>query len=199
QGIRERGRAELGGVDGLAMLKRTLAYQRPVTTLDTKLADGSLDLDGIAGRIEENLFYGIYPGAWVRAENEDHQTEPTWSTEAKRAVFARFTPLFRRLAAAGWEPVTDARTDDSGVWVERYGSAADGDLHLALRNHTGRERDVTLEVDLRAQPLGEESRVEELLTGAEVRPDRAGDVLFLTVSVPADSTRLLAFTDPSAR
>lgn len=153
-GLPERG--TIPGVDTnadrFAMLKRTLAYHRPVSTLDTHIAGTNVGIRDVTRRLQQNLFYGIFPGAWRGpAEADDHQKEATWSRPDRRAVYARYTPLFRALAAAGWEPVTRARSSNPRVWVERFGSLRKGDLHLTLRNETARRQDYELQIELRRQ------------------------------------------------
>jgi hypothetical protein len=149
-------------VDPLAMLKRTLAYQRPVTSLDDSIGSGELTPDETRDRLLQSLFYGIHPGVWVREENEDGQTEPAWSTEANRRLFGGLSPVFRRLSAAGWEPVTRARSSNPHVWVERY-----GDRFLTLRNETDEVQTFGLSLEA---PFTGRSAV-ELFTGLELQPD----------------------------
>ncbi len=151
-GLPERG--TIPGVDTnadrFAMLKRTLAYHRPVSTLDTRIASAQVGSREVTRRLQQNLFYGIFPGAWRGPpEADDRQKEATWSRPDRRAVYARYTPLFRALAAAGWEPVTRARSSNPRVWVERFGSLRKGDLHLTLRNETARGQDYELQIELR--------------------------------------------------
>ncbi|MBI2298866.1 MAG: hypothetical protein HYU66_07950 [Armatimonadetes bacterium] len=56
--------------------------------------------------VARNQLWGIYPG---------HGNKPE--------VMARFAQTFRDLAAAGWEPVTQARLTPGSVRLERYGNA----------------------------------------------------------------------------
>jgi hypothetical protein len=177
-------------VDPLAMVKRVLAYQRPVTSLDTDIADGSITLEVVEDRIRQSLFYAIYPGAWVRDENEDDQTVATWSRAEVRAVYAPYARHFRDLSAAGWEPVTHARTDDPRVWVERYGSG--DEVRFTIRNETDTRREYALTIDLDALGLDRDARVTELLSGEEAAVTTfGGDDLTLRLVVEPRDTQLL--------
>ena len=160
---------KVGGIDNvdrLALIKRTLARHRPVTTLDYSIGYREVTGQEIDDRIEQSLFYGIYPGAWVREENENDQTVVTWSTPENRAIFGRYAPAFRALAAAGWEPVTLARSDNAKVWVERYGGGDGGVAYLALRNETDQEQAYRITLDA---PLARVvSGASDLVSGAPV-------------------------------
>lgn len=124
-------------IDSFAMLKRTLAYQRPISTLDAP-EDGETSVEELEEQLELNLFYGMFSGMGGGGHWE----------EERRAVYAEYTPLFRRLAAAGWEPVTDARSSNAEVWLERYGRIGNDNLHLTVRNQTSSPQPYDVTVDL---------------------------------------------------
>ncbi len=176
QGLPDRA-GGIDHVDPLALLKRTLASSRPVTSLDSRIAEGELGPEQIEARTNQALFYGIFPGAWLREENEDGQTEASWSTPANRALFASYAPLFRDLAAGGWEPVTHARCGDADVWVERFGSAPE--VYLTIRNETDAPRTCALRVNVGALGFTSNPGVDVLL-GPEAVP-AGSDVIELGV------------------
>lgn len=126
--------------DGFALYKRTLANQRPVTTLDPLLGAGLLSTAEVERRLKLNLFYGIYAGVGGKAGA---------LTEEIRQLYLHYVPIFRAIDTAGWQPVTLATANDPAVWLERYGSLADGTLYLAIRNETTVARAYTVRVDLR--------------------------------------------------
>jgi hypothetical protein len=199
QGLADRARPGMSS-DQFAMLKRTLAYQRPVSTLDHLIGQGKLDMREIERRLQQNLFYGMFAGAFD-ADTEAGATghEVTWSTPENAKLWARYTPLIKQLGVAGWQPITDAWSSNSKVWLERYGSLATRDLHLAIRNETKTAQRFSLTVDiaaLHADPAKELRAVEEI-TGVSLRiiANRSGGVAVLTMSIPARSTRLLAIPE----
>jgi hypothetical protein len=197
QGLPERA-SGADGIDRLALLKRSLAYDRPVSTLDTRIADGSLTLPQIERRLQQNLFYDIYAGAWVRDENEDHQTIPSWSTPDRAALYARYTHLFRTLGTAGWQPVTEARSSNPDVWVERYGCLCRGDLRLTVRNETTATQHSTLTIDLRAEGATAAAALEEITgTALQVTVDRAQGTARISLTVPPETTQLIRVTRSS--
>src|SRR5439155_25702795 len=92
-----------------------------------------------------NLFYGIFSGAWnPKVEADGHATKEGWMTASNAAAWARYAPIFRELDEAGWRPITDARSSEPDVWIERFGSLAEHDLHFTIRNDTGAPRRATI-------------------------------------------------------
>jgi hypothetical protein len=199
QGLADRARPG-ASADPFAMIKRTLAYQRPVSTLDHLIGQGKLDATQIDRRLQQNLFYGMFSGAFD-AEHEADATggSATWSTQANAKLWSRYTPLIKEVSRAGWQPVTYAWSSNPRVWIERFGSLVGGNLHFALRNETNVSQAFTLTIDIRT--LGANAaktlRAVEELTGASLRiqANPSGGVAVLTTSLPPRSTRLLAVSE----
>ncbi|MBA3779598.1 MAG: hypothetical protein H0X16_09945 [Chloroflexi bacterium] len=194
-GLPERGGALTGlglSADSFAMQKRSMAFQRPVSSLDPKIGDVCSDGEVIdAGRrIEQSLFYGIFAGP---NKEEPH---PWWNCTGLRSKYARYTPIFLELQAAGWEPVTYAKSSRSDVWVERFGTSGNNDLFLTLRNETSISRTVTLTIDLRKSvasgtPITARERVLDQARGV-TRLNTSK--ISVSVSVPARTTRVIDIT-----
>jgi hypothetical protein len=124
------------------MFKRSLADDRPVSVLDGQIGTVAVSLHQVAERLEQALFYDIFAGV-------SHPiTAGRLATRAGRALYAHYTPLFRRLAAAGWQPITLARSSNPAVWVERYGAMQTGDLAFTLRDNTRRPKRYMLRIDV---------------------------------------------------
>ncbi|MDX6319960.1 MAG: hypothetical protein QOD35_3360 [Nocardioidaceae bacterium] len=123
-------------VDGYALFKRTLADQRPISTIDAD-CDSHTTAD-LAERFQQTMLYGIYMGCGGTT---------SWS-EDERSVFAKYTPLLREIDAAGWEVVTRARSSNPDVWVERFGSLSDdGGVWLPVHNPTDTPQAYTMTVE----------------------------------------------------
>lgn len=186
----ERGLPEKAGetndpyttVDKFALFKRSLAGQRPMSTIDP-------DCNAHSGpevekRFHQTLLYGIYMGCGGAA---------TW-TEEQRVMFARYTPLLREVNAGGWEVVTGAKPSTPDVLVERFGSMEDdGAVWLAVHNPTGTARDVTVTVEdevLGGSPAGSLS-AEDRITGAPVALAPANGGLAFSDTLQAHTTALV--------
>jgi hypothetical protein len=201
QGLDDRVTPEMSA-DQFAMLKRTMAFQRPVSTLDQRVGRGQLGPEQAERRLQENLFYGIFMGAWDGAAEADGRAgAATWTAAPYRALWIRYAPWFDQLASAGWEPVTEATSSTADVWVERFGSLDEGDgLFLTLRNESDRDRDATITLD--EAGLGGSGPLDgvEELTGSRLTvtasPD--GRTASVRVAVPAGSTRLVMLRPPGS-
>ncbi len=181
--------------DSFAMLKRTVAYQRPVTTIDTRVGDGSLTAAQIDDRLQESLFYGIFPGPRGNRGGE----RLGWVTDENRAIYARYTPLFRKLAIAGWEPITNARSSNGNVWIERFGYVSTNTLHLTLHNPTDTpQRGFVVTVDLNRDGMASVGSVagQELVTRQRmyIGLNAEKTVATFQTSIPAKSTRVVRIT-----
>ncbi|MEO7119312.1 MAG: hypothetical protein ABIZ34_10115 [Candidatus Limnocylindrales bacterium] len=128
-------------VDSFAMLKRTVANQKPVSTADQSACEADYPLSDLRARMQQSLFYGIYygPCRWERT---------SWWGPGKRALFEEFAPYFRALAVAGWQPITNARSGSAWLRMERFGSLSEGTLVLTLRNETDTTRTASIVVGL---------------------------------------------------
>lgn len=200
-------------VDSYALLKRTLAGERPITTVDPRLADGSLDqstdpatLTGdtsVLSRVNQSLFYGIWPGP----ERWDSGNATTWWKNPNlKIIYNRYGPLLRDMGRSGWEPVTNAVASTSGLWLERYGRASDDDLIIALRNETGSTlSNVKVTVRLNGDGLAngveqgttaKQKVVRSGLTFSNFALAADGRTATFTVTVPAATTGFVRFDRP---
>ena len=106
--------------DSIMNLRRTLACHKPyLLLLDTDFS--KVSEVGIEQYMQRSMFYGFFPSMF----SADAATSAYWQNPAlynrDRPLFRLYIPVIQRLDTAGWEPVTQARTSNSGVWIERYG------------------------------------------------------------------------------
>jgi len=67
------------------------------------------------------LAYGMFPGFFSHNAAQGHYFQRPELYERDRDLFLRYVPLCKRVAEAGWEPITHARTNRDSVYVERFG------------------------------------------------------------------------------
>ncbi|MDQ2688540.1 MAG: hypothetical protein M3Y28_11815, partial [Armatimonadota bacterium] len=106
--------------DAVFNLRRTLCYHKPYLLLQNTDFDkfGSPEVEKY---FQRSLFYGVFPSMFsVNAADKPYWQNPSWYNR-DRTLFTTYIPAIKRLSAAGWEPVTDARSDNPHVYVERYG------------------------------------------------------------------------------
>jgi hypothetical protein len=116
----------------------------------------------------QSLFYGFYPSMFSHnaAENPYWQN-PKWYNR-DRPLFVKYQPIIRRVAEAGWRPVTSARCDNPALRTERFGPDSEGAVYLTAMNTTDRQQSGRLTVDAGALRLRAEPKAQELLSGRMV-------------------------------
>jgi hypothetical protein len=171
--------------DEICCIRRTFALHKPVTNL---LQEGSyekpvpeLDQQGVKQYIEHQLFYGFYPGISTIGGEEKpgyagwkRYFGPAKQYERDRQLFKKYIPILRRINNAGWQPVTYAKTNQKNIWVERFGSWENNDLHFTVRNHTDKPANCRLSIKI---PQWQNSTKVPAVTVTELTTDK---------KVPAD-------------
>jgi len=80
------------------------------------------------------LGYGFLPSMF----SQDASSNPYWQNPAlynrDRALFQKYIPLIRRVAEAGWSPVSRALCTPDHIIMERFGSLTNGTIYLTLYN-----------------------------------------------------------------
>ena len=118
--------------DGIMLLRRGLSGRKPYLLLmNTRFASFGPYVERYFQRA---LAYGMYPSMFSHNAAEDHYfTKPEWYNR-DRELFKRYIPLIKKVAEAGWQPITGARARDGKVRVERFGPGKDGRIYVTLHN-----------------------------------------------------------------
>ena len=87
-------------------------------------------------------------------------------------MFRKYIPLVRRVAEAGWQPVTGARTDNDAMRVERFGPSPAGEVYLTLFNNSDRAQTGRLNIELAV--AGRPRMAINLVSGQVLAKERAG-------------------------
>ncbi len=115
--------------DAKLALQRTLAGQK-IVCMSAQEAKQDWAVERIESEMKHAMFYGTF-----------------YHLSSVPDLYNRWIPLTRRLARAGWEPVTHACCPALGPMVERFGRLADRNLHFTLRNETDEAKRVQLVID----------------------------------------------------
>jgi hypothetical protein len=83
--------------------------------------------------MKRSLAYGMFPGFFSADASTGHYFEQPALYNRDRPLFKKYLPLCKRVAEAGWEPVTGAVSDNASVIVERFGSQP-GPCYLTVYN-----------------------------------------------------------------
>ncbi|HOW70877.1 MAG TPA: hypothetical protein PKY77_09775 [Phycisphaerae bacterium] len=165
-------------------LKRTLAWHRPYMFLmNTRFETWTREMT--ERYMQLCLFYGMFPGFFSEnASTNCYFANPTWYNR-DRELFQRYMPVIRRVAQAGWEPVTHAAASNEAVWVERWGREPSKGLYFTLMNTTETEQQCRLSINLkeaagcRAVSLLNGEAIGEVSTGRLKLAAHAVDALVL--------------------
>ncbi len=114
-------------------LWRTLAGAKPYLLLMNTDYD-RFGTNYVARYFQRCLFYGMFPSMFSHnAADNPYWRNPAWYNR-DRPLFKTYIPLIRRVAEAGWRPVTGARCDNPHLWLERFGPDAQGVVYLTVLN-----------------------------------------------------------------
>ncbi|MBD3292604.1 MAG: hypothetical protein GF393_06740, partial [Armatimonadia bacterium] len=126
------------------------------------VSQGEGDPKIVRKHFERGLAYAIYPAVYPLPETAGRDY---------RHLYRQYVPAIEQLLHAGWEPVPCA-TASEGVVVERYGSFAEGQLHLTLRNYA--DEPVSTGISLQRGPLGIPADAE--LVAVDILPGRPNTI-----------------------
>ncbi|MBM3475684.1 MAG: hypothetical protein FJX75_20660 [Armatimonadetes bacterium] len=156
-------------IGNTAAYARTMAHHKPVCSLPCA-PDHYRD-----PYVREHLLYGAWPGGYFST------SEPEYL-----ALMRKYIPIVRRLNAAGWEPVTLARTDDQQVQIERFGGG-ERELLFTLRNNGDEDKTVHASLDA-ALGLTGALRATELVSGEALAAAPQG----FSIQAPAKTVIVVA-------
>jgi len=102
------------------------------------------------------LAYGMFPGFFSADASTGHYFTRPELYNRDRPLFKTYIPLCRRVAEAGWEPLTGVACDNEAVTVERFGNPP-APCYLTVYNHSETSQVARLTLtSLRAGPAGKE-------------------------------------------
>jgi len=162
--------------DAELLYRRALCKGKPYCFLmNTRFEDFSAEL--VKRYMKRSLAYGMFPGFFSHNASQGHYFTRPDLYNRDRPTFKTYVPLCRRVAEAGWEPITLARSDDPHVYVERFGPSL-----LTVFNDSADSRDVKIRLDgLQATSAA------ELLTGRTI-PIQDG---VISVTIDAEDVHVL--------
>ena len=116
---------------------------------------------------QRSLFYGMFPSMFSHNAAENPYWEnPKWY-DRDRPLFKKYIPLIKRVAEAGWQPVTFAACDNKQIHVERFGPDSAGRLYFTLFNDSPWRQEGTLTIQPRAL-----RRLAKPIAARELLPER---------------------------
>ncbi|MGB9596574.1 MAG: hypothetical protein ACPL7B_09875, partial [Candidatus Poribacteria bacterium] len=184
------------GSDNWLNLCRTMCYQKPYLFLmNTRYERFSTDL--VEKYFQRSLFYGMFPSMFSHNASED----PYWQNpdlyNRDRHLFKRYIPIIKKVAEAGWEPITHAKTNNDKVYIERFGS--NNTIYFTLLNDSKSEQETEIlimykELGLADQELLANKILTDMISNENLNVNFNGDSLVLKLKMLPGQVRLLAFT-----
>jgi hypothetical protein len=128
--------------DAELLYRRALCKSKPFCFLmNTRFEEFGPEL--VERYMRRALAYGMFPGFFSHNAAEGHYFSRPELYNRDRPLFRRYVPLCRRVAEAGWEPLTRATSSDPHVYVERFGERL-----LTVFNDSPERREVTIVCEL---------------------------------------------------
>ncbi|MCE5241532.1 discoidin domain-containing protein [bacterium] len=132
---------------------RALMYHKPLVLLYKPRLEERFDRDltpYLVDYMHACLPYAAEPSLFMIFSNTDPSfyynfwERPDWYNKY-RSLFIAYAPLVKRLALAGWEPVTGAAASDPSIVVERFGKLVP---HLVAYNPAREGAPITFDLDV---------------------------------------------------
>ena len=176
--------------DAQMCLWRTLSMGKPYLLLmNTRYDDFGPAL--VEKYFQRSLFFGFYPSMFSHNASEaPYWGNPKWYNR-DRPLFKKYIPVVKRIAEAGWQPVTSARCDNPAVLVERFG-APPGPFYFTVYNPTQQSQKGTLLIEKNLTATGRITALRELLSGRVVSGATGG----FPLQVEPEQTLVLAVVAP---
>ena len=173
--------------DAIFNLRRTLSYHKCYLLLQNT----DFNIFGYKQAemyFQRSMFYDVFPSMF----SANAATNPFWETpkwyNQDRPLFLKYIPVIKELANEGWDPITDARSDNPKVYLERYGRC------LTLMNSTDTPQTAAIRVDLRAIGMGKSpapSRMEDMVDHTTIAARRVGNALEFQITLAPRSAKAL--------
>lgn len=149
--------------DGDLLFRRALCKGKPYCFLmNTNFEQFSHE--HVEKYMKRCLAYGMFPGFFSHNASQGHYFTRPELYNRDRDLFREYVPLCRAVAEAGWEPITLARSDQEGVYVERFGSS-----HLTVFNDSAKSHRITVTTDVAGAGTAQELLTERALSWRDGR------------------------------
>jgi hypothetical protein len=176
--------------DSWLNLCRTMSYQKPYLFLmNTRYEKFTPDL--VEKYFQRSLFYGIFPSMFSHNASQD----PYWQNpdlyNRDRLMFKKYIPMIKKIAEAGWEPITNAVTDNDKVYIERFGSA--DAIYFTLLNSSNSAQDVVVTIMSKDLGLEKQELLTDMISGENLKASVEGSNVVLKLKMLPEQVMLLAF------
>lgn len=142
---------------------------------------GEFPYEKVEKYMKRSLAYGMFPGFFSHNASEGHYFTRPEIYNRDRPLFVKYVPLVKRVAEAGWEPVTLGRADEPTFLLERFGQD-----YLTVFNDGNAAREAGVRVLLPGV-----TGATDLVTGQEVAVAREGEAVILRLRLAPEDVAVL--------
>lgn len=108
-------------IDSLMLFRRAMCGPKPFCFLQNSNFD-DFDEHKVEKYMRRCVFYGMYPGFFSADASTKHYFRNPDLYNRDRPLFLKYVPLCQRAGEAGWQPITLARSNNTALWLERFGA-----------------------------------------------------------------------------
>lgn len=151
--------------DSRLCLWRSMAGAKPYLLLmNTRYDEFSTNL--VEKYFDRSAFYGFFPSMFSHnaAENPYWQN-PKWYNR-DRELFKKYIPIIKRVAEAGWRPITAAKCDNPSILLERFGDFQSGKIYITAFNPGSTPRAGEITISEKGKNL---VSITELISGRKIQ------------------------------
>jgi len=164
--------------DDIFLYRRALSGGKPYLLLMNTPYD-QFGHESVEHYFARSLFYGCYPSMFsYNAADDPYWQKPAWYNR-DRDLFVKYIPLVKRVAEAGWQPVTLAESDNPRVLIERWGKA--DRTAFTVTNDSADQQQATVTLDLPGAGLDPAVGLRDLVSGSALPSVPGGGALSITL------------------
>ena len=163
---------------------RALSYKKPYLFLmNTNFS--SMGYEDVERYFKKCLFYGFYPSMFSHNACNDVYWENSSLYNRDRPLFKKYIPLIKEINSDGWEPITYGISNNSNVYVERYGK------YFTIHNPTNKSQKFSLRIY--ANKIGIKGfSIVELVENRSISYT-GNETITINDSIPSNDTWILKF------
>ncbi|MBT4822327.1 MAG: hypothetical protein HON70_41850, partial [Lentisphaerae bacterium] len=165
--------------DRALLYRRALCGPKPYCFLQNTVFE-DFSHSHVENYMKRSLAYGMFPGFFSADASTGHYFRRPELYNRDRDLFMTYIPLCKRVAEAGWQPVTNARSSDPEIYVERFGTR-----YLTVFNPSEDRRETEISVDV---PV---SNARDLVSGQRVPMATADGHVTLRVTLNSEDVAVL--------
>lgn len=181
--------------DAVMSFKRTLCHHKPyLLLLNTTFALAGPEV--MEKYFQRSLFYGMLPSMFSHNAAEKIYWSSPDLYNRDRYLFKRYMPLIKRVAEAGWEPITHGMTENPAVYVERFGPDKKGDIFFTLLNDSFDEQHASLTIAADELNIAADENVrsvEDMVAGEIVNFSYSKGILKAELAMQQEQVSLFVF------